>query len=58
MMDEELETLLDLVDNDCAKRGMTEDEAKTVVERVRRESTENPAKASFYRGLYGEGAAR
>jgi hypothetical protein len=53
-MNEDLEHLLDLVDHDCAKRGLDEDQAREVIERIRREAADNPARLAFYRGLFGE----
>jgi hypothetical protein len=49
---EELERLLDIIDDDCVRRGMSEDQIKEVLDRVRREASENAARLAFYRGLY------
>jgi hypothetical protein len=51
-MNEELERLLDIIDDDCVRRDVPEDQTQELLERVRRESTENSAKLAFYKGLY------
>lgn len=50
--DHDLQHVLDLADDDCAKRGMTGSKAREVLDRIIDDVKDNPARLWFYRGLY------